>query len=63
MNKQDLVIKVSEKSGINQDDCTKVLNAFEEVFSNRLSDSNSISGAFDKIYNVISFIKNKKSQN
>lgn len=62
MSKQDiLIIKVSERSGINQDDCTKVLNAFEEILSERLSDSNSISGAFDKIYNVMSFIKNKKN--
>lgn len=61
MNKSEVVIKVSEKSGINQDDCSKVLNAFEEVLSGQLSDSKSISSAFDKIYSVLSFIKNKKS--
>lgn len=64
MSKQDIiVIKVSARSKINQDDCTKVLDAFEEILSERLSNSNSISGAFDKIYNVMSFIKNKKTKN
>lgn len=61
MNKAEVILKVSEKSGINEEDCGKVLNAFEVVLSERLSDS--ISGAFYKTYSMTSFIKSKKNNN
>lgn len=60
MNKTEIAVKVSEKTGVDIDDCKKVLAAFEEVLSDELSNSGDISSAFDKVYNVLSFLKNKK---
>ncbi|WP_144463027.1 HU family DNA-binding protein [Siminovitchia fortis] len=60
MNNSEVIMKVSEKSGVNADDCQKVLEAFEDVLSDELSNSKDISGAFDKFFNVLSFLKNKK---
>ncbi|OIJ21524.1 hypothetical protein BKP45_01790 [Anaerobacillus alkalidiazotrophicus] len=60
MNKLEVAGKVSEKSGVNIIDCKKVIDAFEEVLSDELSNSGDISSAFDKVYNVLSFLKNKK---
>lgn len=59
MNKAEVILKVSEKSGINEDDCKKILNAFEEVLSDRLSDSKGVS-VFETVYKIMSFIKSKK---
>lgn len=60
MNNAEVVAKVAEKSGVNVDDCKKVLDAFEEVLSDELSNSKDIGSAFDKVYKVMSFFKNKK---
>lgn len=60
MNKKETIMKVSEMSGVNLTDCKNVLDAFEEVFSNELSQSGGAMNVFDKIYKVMSFIKNKK---
>lgn len=60
MNKAEVVSKVSEKSGVNMNDCKKVLDAFEDVLTEELSDSKNVSGAFDKVYNVLHFFKNRK---
>lgn len=60
MNKEGVILKVSEKSGVNEDDCKIVLSAFEEVVSNHISDSKGVGVAFDTIYKIMSFIKSKK---
>ncbi|MEW9502819.1 HU family DNA-binding protein [Jeotgalibacillus marinus] len=60
MNNTEVLEEVSEKSGINIDDCKKVLDAFEEVLSDEMSNSENVSSAFDKVYKVLSFLKNKK---
>lgn len=60
MNNKEVVAKVSMKSGVNFADCQKVLDAFEEVLSDELSNSKNVGSAFDKIYKVLSFLKNKK---
>ncbi|WP_010278217.1 HU family DNA-binding protein [Paenibacillus senegalensis] len=62
MNNAEVMAKVSEKSGVALEDCSKVLKAFEEVLSQELSNSPSVGGAFDKIYNVVSYFKGKKRQ-
>lgn len=59
MNKAEVLTKVSEKSGVNVDDCQKVLDTFEEVLSDELSQSKDISSAFDKVYKVFHYFKNK----
>lgn len=61
MDKAEVVLKVSEKSGIDEDDCRKVLDAFEEVVSNHLSDSKGVGAAFETVYKMMSFIKNNKN--
>lgn len=63
MNKTEVILNVSEKSGVKPDDTRKVLEAFEEVFNERLSNSKGINCAFDKVYSIMSFIKNKKDNN
>ena len=50
MNKAEVILRISEKSGIVQDDCKKVLDAFEEVLSDRLS--HCINNAFYKTYSM-----------
>lgn len=60
MNNREVVAKVSELSGVHFDDCQKVLNAFEEVLSDELSNSKDIGRAFDKVIKVMDFLKNKK---
>lgn len=59
MNNSEMIAKVSEKSGVNTEDCQKVLDAFEEVLANELSSSKDIGSAFDKVYNLLGFLKNK----
>lgn len=60
MNKAEVLEKTAEKSGVGMEECKKVLNAFEDVLTNELSQSNNISHALDKIYHFWSFLKSKK---
>ncbi len=60
MNKAEVVALVSEKSGVNAADCQKVLDMFEQVLSDELANSKRVGDAFDKVYNILSFFKNKK---
>lgn len=59
MNNNEVVAKVSERSGVNFNDCQKVLSAFEDVLSDELSNSKDISSAFDKVYKALSFFKKR----
>lgn len=61
MNNTEVVAKVSEKSGVTIEECSKVLKAFEEVLSDELSDSKLVSSAFDKVYKAVSYFKERKS--
>ncbi|MFS0646247.1 HU family DNA-binding protein [Siminovitchia sp. 179-K 8D1 HS] len=60
MNKADVIEKVSEKSGIGMEDCQKVLDAFEDVFTDEFAQSENISHALDKMDRFWSFLKSKK---
>ena len=62
MNKTEIARKVSERSGVEFEECRKVIDAFEEVLGEELADSKGLGGAFDKIYNVMSFFKGKKEE-
>ena len=55
MNKTEIARKVSERSGVEFEECRKVIDAFEKVLEEELADSKGLGGAFDKIYNVMSF--------
>ncbi|MDQ0272745.1 HU family DNA-binding protein [Cytobacillus purgationiresistens] len=59
MNNEELIKKVSENSGVNVDDCERVLNALEDVLDNELSNSKSVAGAFDKIYKLMTYFNKK----
>lgn len=60
MNKSDVIAKVSEKSGVQMEDCRRVLEALEQVLGDELSHSKDVSSTFDKVYNVLQFFKSKK---
>lgn len=60
MNNAEVVARVSELSGVNVADCEKVLQALETVLSDELSHSESVGNAFDKIYNVLNYFKQRK---
>lgn len=59
MNHEELIEKVSENSGVQLDDCEKVLNALEDVLDYELSNSKSVAGAFDKIYKLMTYFNKK----
>ncbi|QQK78985.1 HU family DNA-binding protein [Salicibibacter cibi] len=59
MNKTETIAKVAEESGVSIEDCQKVLDAFEDVLSAELSQSKDVRSAFDKVYKVLHFFKNK----
>lgn len=59
-NHNDVIMKVSELSGINVDDCQHVIVALEQVLSDELSHSKNVSGAFNKVYTILHFLKGKK---
>ncbi len=60
MNKKDMVLRLSQKSGVGLPECQKVLDALEETLNEELASSKSFSDGFDKIYKLISFFKGKK---
>lgn len=62
MNKKELVIKVSAKAQVSEEECLKVINAFEEVLSEEFSDSGSAGSAFDKAFRMMSFFKKQKEK-
>ena len=62
MNKTEIARKVSERSGVEFEECRKVIDAFEKVLEEELADSKGLGGVFDKIYNVMSFFKGKKEE-
>jgi len=60
MNKAEVIREVSALSGIEPETCVRVLDAMENVFSNELSHTKGKSGAFEKIYNLLGYLRNKK---
>lgn len=59
MNKTEVITAVAGKSGIDYEECEKVLHALEEVLSEELSQGNWKKGAFQTVYNLLSSIKEK----
>ncbi|MDR2879673.1 MAG: HU family DNA-binding protein [Fusobacteriales bacterium] len=60
MNKTEIAGKVSERSGVEFEECRKVIDAFEKVLEEELTDSKGLGGVFDQVYNVMSFFKGRK---
>ncbi|WP_185155774.1 hypothetical protein [Dysgonomonas sp. 521] len=57
MNKQEVVAKVSQLSGVEYSDCYKVIEALELVLSEELEASNGIRKAFGKVHKLMDFLK------
>lgn len=62
MDKNMIAAKVSARSGISEEDCKKVIDSFEEVLSEELESSKSLGKAFNRVYNIMNFFKNKKEK-
>lgn len=61
MNKREVISTVAERSGIDPEICVQVLDTFEEVFSEEISRSKWKKTVFDCVYDILTRIKNKKS--
>ncbi|MDR2917691.1 MAG: hypothetical protein LBV74_23105 [Tannerella sp.] len=57
MNKTEVTMKVSQLSGIRQEDCHKIIIALEQVLGEELNASNGVRNAFDKAYKLMGFLK------
>lgn len=61
MNKREVISTVAERSGVSPEDCTKVLEAFEEVFSEEITRSKWKGTVFEYIYDILTRIRSKKN--
>ena len=61
MNKREVIAAVAERSGVNPEDCARVLDSFEEVFTEEITGSKWKNAVFEQIYGLLSFIKEKKN--
>ncbi|MGM5630576.1 hypothetical protein O2K51_06690 [Apibacter raozihei] len=63
MNRAEVLIKISKDTGIKVEDCEKVLDSFENILDEKISNSKGVGNAFDKVYQLMSFIKRRKDKN
>ena len=61
MNKREVISAVAERSGVNPEDCARVLDSFEEVFTEEITGSKWKNAVFEQIYGLLSLIKEKKN--
>ena len=52
---------VAERSGVNPEDCARVLDSFEDVFTEEITGSKWKNAVFEQIYDLLSLIKEKKN--
>jgi Bacterial DNA-binding protein. len=57
MNKQEVITKVSQLSGVEYSDCCRVIEALEQVLSEELEASDGLRNAFGKVYQLLEFLK------
>lgn len=62
MNKREVISTVAERSGISPEDCARVLDTFEEVFSEEITHRKWKGSVFEFIYDVMTRIKSKKNK-
>lgn len=62
MNKREVITAVAERSGVTPEDCAKVLDTFEDVFSEEITHRKWKGSVFEFIYDVMTCIKNKKNK-
>lgn len=58
MNREDVVNKVSERSGVDREQCEMVLKALEKVLQDELS-AGGLGGALGKISGVLNILSGK----
>ena len=56
MNKREVIAAVAERSGVNPEDCARVLDSFEEITGSKWKNA-----VFEQIYGLLSLIKEKKN--
>ncbi len=61
MNKREVISAVASRSGIAPEDCIKVFDTFEEVFSEEIARSKWQGTIFECVYDILTRIKNKKT--
>lgn len=61
MNKREVISAVASRSGIAPEDCIKVFDTFEEVFSEKIARSKWKGTIFECVYDILTRIKNKKT--
>ena len=61
MNKREVIATVAERSGVNPEDCARVLDSFEEVLTEEITGSKWKNAVFEQIYGLLSLIKEKKN--
>lgn len=63
MNKTEIINRITERTEINREECEIIINTFEKVLEEELSDSKGIKEAFNKVYNVLHYFREKKDEN
>ena len=61
MNKREVIATVAERSGVNPEDCARVLDSFEDVFTVEITGRKCKNAVFEQIYGLLSLIKEKKN--
>ena len=61
MNKREVISAVASRSGVNREDCIKVFDTFEDVFSEEITRSKWKGTVFEYVYDILTRIKNKKN--
>lgn len=61
MNKEEVIARVAAQSGVNEEDCRRVLKALETVLSDELADSKGVMSALDKVQKVLGFLQGKNA--
>ncbi|MDR3430079.1 MULTISPECIES: HU family DNA-binding protein [Silvimonas] len=57
MNKAEVILAVSARSGINAADCEKVLEAFEKILDDELSASPTIGKVTDRLFGLFGYTR------
>ena len=61
MNKREVISAVASRSGKAPEDCIKVFDTVEEVFSEEIARSKWKGTIFECVYDILTRIKNKKT--
>lgn len=61
MNKREIISTVSERSGVSPKDSIKVLETFEEVFSEEITRCKWKGTVFEYIYDILIRIRDKRN--